>query len=169
MEISKKGDLLIKLLSDEKFLARMNDTEDDVSKMKVLFASEGIELSEDKIEIIIDALDSAKKSMYNGEGLSDEDLEDIAGGTIIGSGLKVTGKVATKAIKAAILTGGVLCLASASVGAIGNIADNTNKDSKFSDYAYAAGEGAREGLQFLGDVAWVTADNIRNIASNFVG
>ena len=72
METNDKVELLIKLLSDEKFFASMNDTENDVSKMKALFASKGLELSDDKINVIIEALDEAKKSMYNGEGLSEE-------------------------------------------------------------------------------------------------
>lgn len=167
MDVNEKADLLIKLLSDEKFLARMNDTENDISKMKALFASEGIELSEDKIKVIIDALDSAKKSMYTGEGLSDEDLEAIAGGGAVGTGLKVTGKVAKKAIKTTILTAGAICLAASGVGALSRMAD-MDSDSSLSDYASAAYEGAGEGLQFLGNVAVVAANNIRTTFRNFV-
>ncbi len=169
MNINEKANLFIKLLSDEKFLARMNDTENDVSKMKALFASEGIELPEDKIEIIINALDSAKKSIYNGEGLSDEDLEGIAGGGVGGTALKTTGKVAKKALKVVIIAGCTLGVTAAGVGALNKMAENTNSASTFSDYASAAGEGALEGLQFLGDMAVQSSENISSIVGNFLG
>ena len=58
-------------------------------------------------------------------------------------------------------------MAASGVGALSRMAD-VDSNSSLSDYASAAYEGAGEGLQFLGDVAVVAANNIRITFRNFV-
>lgn len=100
MEAKEKADLLIKLLQNEDFLARFNDVEGDAAKTKELFASEGLDLSDDQMEVIVDALKAAKKSMYNGEPLTEDQMDEIAGGGILR-------RAAIKALVGAILAGGL--------------------------------------------------------------
>ncbi len=155
MDSNEKAELLIKLLSDEKFLACMNDAENDVSKMKALFASKGIELSDEKIEIIIDALSDAKKSMYNGEGISEQELNDISGGTVLS-------RMAETAIKAIIFTAGAV----ATTGAIRGVAQATHQNR--NDYGQAALEGVRGSMQHMGDVAKGTVGDVKTIINHFI-
>lgn len=171
MDNNEKTELLIKLLGDEKFLARMNDTENDVSKMKALFASRGLELSDDKIEVIIEALGDAKKSMYNGEGLSEQELNAISGGASLYG-------MAKRAIKAIIITAGAI----AAKGALGRVAQTIAQGG--DAYGQAALQGARENLEFAGDtvvnvgknalnsvktIGENTFNDIRTIVNHFVG
>ncbi len=97
MDAKAKADLLIKLLQNEKFLARFNDAEGDMSRAKALFASEGLELSDDQLQIVMQALDDAKKAMYSGELLPEDKLQNVAGGVEYNS--------AKNAIAASILAG----------------------------------------------------------------
>lgn len=182
METNEKVELLIKLLSDEKFFASMNDTENDVSKMKALFASKGLELSDDKINVIIEALDEAKKSMYNGEGLSEEELNDISGG-----GFEISEKsqrIAEKAMKAIMITGGVIVttvgLAEATYAAkeaIKGIDNEANKSNLWGcrekDYVGAAWKGAKGGhkalMKDLSVMGKSLKSGINNAIGNFLG
>lgn len=80
MNAKEKANLLIKLLQNEKFLARFNDVEEDLAATKALFASEGLDFSDDQLEVIIDSLRAARKSMYTGEPLSEEQMDNVSGG-----------------------------------------------------------------------------------------
>ena len=103
MEAKEKADLLMGLLQNEEFLGRFNDVEEDISQTKELFASEGLDLSDDQLEVVISALRSAKKSMYTGEPLDDDDTENVSGGGIIESSIR---KLLALAILSGTLYGG---------------------------------------------------------------
>lgn len=177
METNDKVELLINLLSDEKFFASMNDTENDVSKMKALFASKGLELSDDKINVIIEALDEAKKAMYNGEGLSEEELNDISGGFEIS---EKSQRIAEKAMKAIMITGGVIFttvgLAEATYAAkeaIKGIDKEADKSTllgiREKDYVGAAWKGAKGGHKALMKDLSGMGKRLKNGINNAIG
>lgn len=70
---------LISLLQSEEFLAKLNDasTPEEVCE---IFSKEGYEISNEKAKVIMDALKIANKRIRNNEEVSDEELEEIAGG-----------------------------------------------------------------------------------------
>ncbi len=70
---------LISLLQSEEFLAKLNDssTPEEVCE---IFSKEGYEISNEKAKVVMDALKVANKRIRNNEEVSDEELEEIAGG-----------------------------------------------------------------------------------------
>ena len=93
--------LLESLLKDEKFIAKLNDAE-DFQKVKELFESEGLVLSISECEEVLNVLNYITLKAQNGEKVSDEDLENVSGGSVfkkivgqalIGMGLYVGYKV----------------------------------------------------------------------------
>lgn len=70
---------LTPLLQSEEILAKLNDatTPEEVCK---IFSKEGYEISSEEAKIIMDALKVANKRIRNNEEVSDEELEEIAGG-----------------------------------------------------------------------------------------
>lgn len=72
--------LLESLLKDEKFIAKLNDAE-DFQKVKELFESEGLVLSISECEEVLNVLNYITLKAQNGEKVSDEDLENVSGGS----------------------------------------------------------------------------------------
>ncbi len=80
--------LLESLLKDEKFIAKLNDAEDS-QKVKELFESEGLVLNINECEEVLDMLNYITSKAQNGEKVSDKDLENVSGGSIV---KKIAGK-----------------------------------------------------------------------------
>lgn len=78
---------IVSLLQSEAFLAKFNDAE-TVAETKKLFASEGLELNDEKAQTIMDALESANKKAHDGEVMSEKDLELVSGGGLIKKSLE---------------------------------------------------------------------------------
>ncbi len=70
---------LISLLQSEEFLAKLNDASVPEEVCEI-FAKEGYEISSEKAKVIMDALKVANKRIRNNEEVSDEELQEIAGG-----------------------------------------------------------------------------------------
>lgn len=82
------GEKFISLLQSEEFLAKLNDAE-TVAEAKNLFQSEGLDISDEKIKVVMEALQDANKKAHNGEMLSEEDLESVSGGGFITKSLEI--------------------------------------------------------------------------------
>jgi hypothetical protein len=78
---------IISLLQSEEFLAKLNDAE-NVDDAKKLFQSEGLDLSTEKVKIIMEALESATKKAHNGEIMTEKDLESVSGAGLITKALE---------------------------------------------------------------------------------
>ena len=78
---------VISLLQSEEFLAKLNDAS-TVAETKKLFEAEGINLSDKKADIIMEALKSANQKAHGVEMMSEEDLELVSGGRFIGKSLE---------------------------------------------------------------------------------
>lgn len=79
---------IVSLLQSEEFLAKLNDAE-TLAETKKIFASEGLELNDEKAQTIMGALESATKKAHNGEMMSEEDLKYVSGGSFIKKSLEL--------------------------------------------------------------------------------
>ncbi len=82
-EISlSRNEKVIGVLKDENFIAKLNDAV-DLNEVRDIFSSEGIEISLDKAKVIMEALSSVNERIQNTEEVTDEELDEIAGGRSI--------------------------------------------------------------------------------------
>ncbi len=98
------------LLSDDKFISKLNEKE-SFMEIKDLFGENGVELSEDELKMILNAiLVTVDKS--NGE-ISETELENVNGGivgwVILGVGAGIVGGVSAYKLRKALNNMGGTC------------------------------------------------------------
>lgn len=71
---------IILLLQNEKFLSKLNDASTS-EEIQSIFKNEGIDISLDKAEIIMESLLCVDHKIYGTEEMSQEELQKIGGGT----------------------------------------------------------------------------------------
>ena len=100
---------VVELLKNENFIAKLNDAV-DLNEVRNIFASEGIEISLDKAKVIMEALHSVNERIQRTEEITEEELDEIAGGgsiirkalelvlmsAVVAEGIRITGKVKQK-------------------------------------------------------------------------
>lgn len=74
-----RNEKVIEVLKDENFIAKLNDAV-DLNEIRDVFSSEGIEISLDKARVIAETLSSVNERIQNTEEVTDEELDEIAGG-----------------------------------------------------------------------------------------